>query len=373
MNTARPRLVDASQLSDLLQLLYQSVPSGNWQPFLQQVMEITQSNKAFVSLKNIQDDSPLFLNITFNFDYSTEAVIAYQQRPFDDPLFDVVRFLPEGDIIEPTKVLDFKSYCDTDFYRYILKPLRNHHALGLVVLRDGTYDSSFVVNRGEDDPAYSENEYQFLELLKPHVQQAMRLFTLFRDIKQQNDMLQVVLNQNDKALLVIDADGFIKLKNKQASTILSTYPYWYCVADRFSLKNSIEQTRFRQLLHQCLQQEELSNDRLYLQLTESESQISLALAPLHWLKLEDNTEKLCLLTIDYQHRIRWGAVKIEYELTPRELELTQALHANQKLTELSNQMGVSYNTLRRHLQAIFSKCRVNSQSELMLLLSRFRH
>ena len=368
-----PQPIDTEQLSVLLQLLYSGVTNGNWQPFLQQVMELTQSNKAFVSLKNIKDDSPLFLNITFNFDYSTEAVIAYQQRPFDDPLFDVVRFLPEGDIIEPTKVLDFKSYCDTEFYRFILKPLRNHHALGLVVIRDGIYDSSFVVNRGEDDPPYSEHEYQLLELLKPHVQQAMRLFTLFRDIKQQNDMLQVVLDQSDKALLVIDADGHIKLKNKHANTILFTYPYWHCVADKFCLKNSIEQKRLRQLLHQCLQQQILSTERLYLRLTESESQISLALAPLHWLKLEDNIENLCLLTIDYQHRICWSAVKNEFDLTPRELELTQALHDNQKLTELSNQMDISYNTLRRHLQAVFTKCRVNSQSELILLLSRFRY
>ncbi len=373
MNTTRSQLIDANQLSALLQMLYSSVTSGNWQPFLQQVMELTKSNKAFVSLKNIKDDSPLFLNITFNFDYSTEAVIAYQQRPFDDPLFDVVRFLPEGDIIEPTKVLDFKSYCDTEFYRFILKPLRNHHALGLVVIRDGIYDSSFVVNRGEDDPPYSAHEYQLLELLKPHVQQAMRLFTLFRDIRQQNDMLKVVLDQSGKALLVIDADCTIKLLNQQAERLLAILPYWHNAAGRFYLKNNIEQRRLTQLIAQCLEQQLVSQERQYLQLTDTEPQICLSLAPLHWLKLDDNIENLCLLTIDYQQRISWGGVKEEYDLTPRELELAQALHNNKKLTELSTEMGISYHTLRRHLQAIFIKFRVNSQSELMLLLSRFRH
>ena len=75
-----------------------------------------------MSLKNNQDVSPVFLNITFVFDYSAEAVIAYQQRSFDDSLFDVVRFLPEGEIIEPSKTLNFNSLHDNEFYRLILVP-----------------------------------------------------------------------------------------------------------------------------------------------------------------------------------------------------------------------------------------------------------
>lgn len=369
-----PPVVKTEQLSALLQLLYSGVTNGNWQPFLQQIMELTQSNKAFVSARKAEADSPLFINYALNFEMPAEAVIYYQQRPYDDPFFiEYVRFLPAGEMIEPSAFVDINQHRESEFSVKVLQPLRCHHVLGALLLRDEEYDAFFILNRGYDDPPYSEAERQLIELIKPHVQQAMRLFTLFRDIKQQNDMLQVVLDQSDRALMVIDADATILLRNKQAEHLLTTLPYWYCSADRFYLKNNIEQLRFKQLIVQCFEQQLINQDRLYLQLNGTEMQICLSLAPLRWLQLNDNSENLCLLTIDYQKRISWGGLREEYGLTPRELELTQALHNNQKLTELANQMGISYNTLRRHLQAIFAKCRVNSQSELMLLLSRFRH
>lgn len=366
--------IDTGQLSALLQLLYNGVTNGNWQPFLQQVMELTQSNKAFVSVRKTEADSPLFMNYAVNFEMPVEAVIYYQQKPYDDPFFtEYVRFLPAGEIIEPSAFVDINQHKESEFSLKVLQPLRCNHVLGALLLRDEEYDAFFILNRGYDDPPYSGAQRRLIELLKPHVQQAMRLFTLFKDIKQQNDMLQVVLDQSDKALLVIDADSSIRLRNKQAEHLLTTLPYWYCSKGRFYLKNNLEQRRLKQLITQCFEIHLIDQDRLYLLLTDTQTQVCLSLAPLRWLQLDNNNDNLCLLTIDYQKRISWCGLREEYGLTPRELELTQALHDNQKLTELSNQMGISYNTLRRHLQAIFAKCRVNSQSELMLLLGRFRY
>lgn len=367
--------MESSNLSQLIYLLYGSVASSNFQPFLQLLADITKSNKAFISLKKITDDSPLFINTVFNFDYSPAALIAYQQRHLEDPLFEVVRYLPEGEIVSPTEVIEVDSYKSSEFYHLILAPLRSHHALGMVVIRDENYDSSLVINRGPDDSPYEPDCYQLLTQLGPHVQQAMRLFTLFRDISQQQEMLKVVLNQSDKALLVLDADANIQLSNAPADRILALLPYWTRQGNRFQLCLSAEQLRFRALLKQCLHAELLNQERLYLQLSTDDTnmQVTLTLAPLRWLELENGCDNLCLLTINYQQAIGWYAVKTEYGLTSRELELVQALHNNQKLTELSAQMQISYHTLRKHLQTIFAKCRVNSQSELMLLLGQFRH
>lgn len=365
--------IRVEKISDLLHTLYSSVTSGDWSQFLKQVLDITQSNKAFISLKNIRTDSPLFLNAAFNFDYPPEAVIAYQQRHLEDPLYHVVKYLPEGEIIEPSKILDINSYIDSDFYRHILGPLKSHHAMGLVVLRDDTYDASFVINRGPTDNAYTDNEYAFLAMLRPHVQHAMRLFTLFRDISLQHDMLKVVLDQNDKALMVLQTNASIMLSNKHADYLLATHSLWQRQGNSFLLANRIYQKRMLALLEQCTNNTVQQQDKLYLQISAENSQFCLAFAPLRWLSLPQNSDNLCLVTISYQQRVSWEGIKKEFELTNRELQLVQALFQNQKLKNLANTYQISYHTLRRHLQAVFTKCQVNSQSELILLISRFRY
>lgn len=365
-------LVGSPLFSELLHQLYGSVVVGDWRPFLQLIMETTNSNKAFVSLKKTDPNSPLFMNITAKFDMPVDALVYYQQRPFDDPFFfDYVRYLPEGETIRPDDFININEYSTSEFSKKVLTPLRCHYVLGALLLRDHEHDAFFILNRGEEDDPFSYREQELIEQLKPHIQQSMRLFTLFRDVTNKNDMLSVVLNQNDKALLVINSDRKIKLSNHKADALLDNMPCFSIAGNRFRLKNTAENLRFQQLIEAYLQNDILNNDRLYLQLTETGIQLSLSIAPLRWLKLDSSEESLFLLTISYQQNICWQGVKEEYDLTSRELELVIALHSNQKLKDLSAEFEISYNTLRCHLRAIFKKCRINSQSELMLLLNQF--
>lgn len=366
--------IDQHFFSTLLLQLYGCVTKSNWQSFLESIMHATNSNKAFISIKNAEENCPLYINYATNFEYKDEAILYYQQHPFDDPFYkDYVRFLPEGETIEPELYINIDDYKDTEFSKKVLVPMRSHHVLGILLVRDELHDAFFVLNRGHDEAPYTSKEKALIELLKPHLQHAVKLFTLFNDVSKQNDILRAVLNQSDKALLLIDYDAKIRFTNQQADTILPSLPYWQTNSNRFRLKNAVEHARFTTLLHQACRADTYAQERIYLQLTESDLQICLALSPLNWMRLDESTENLCLLTITSKQTIGWLGFKAEYELTTRETELAQALYDNQKLKDITLRMGVSYHTLRKHLQTIFAKCRVNSQSELMLLLGRFRY
>ena len=56
----------------------------------------------------------------------------------------------------------------------------------------------------------------------------------------------------------------------------------------------------------------------------------------------------------------------------KELQLLKAIYSKKKLNDLTETFCVTYNTLRTHLQAIFRKTLVNSQTELMMKLNMFK-
>jgi DNA-binding NarL/FixJ family response regulator len=59
------------------------------------------------------------------------------------------------------------------------------------------------------------------------------------------------------------------------------------------------------------------------------------------------------------------------ELSPREQELADALHAGKLCRkEIAAAMGITGNTLHDYIKRIYTKLRINSISELVLLMER---
>jgi len=86
----------------------------------------------------------------------------------------------------------------------------------------------------------------------------------------------------------------------------------------------------------------------------------------------DIDQPCCLVTLSKQNAVRWATLQKEYGLTPKELNLIQAINRKQKLQQLTVEMGVTYNTLATHFKAIYKKMGIHSQAELMATLGLFR-
>lgn len=79
-----------------------------------------------------------------------------------------------------------------------------------------------------------------------------------------------------------------------------------------------------------------------------------------------------LITINFEQLMNWYLIAHEYQLTSKELVLLKVLYSNKKINELPETFGVTVNTLRTHLQSVFHKTHVNSQTELMIRLGMFK-
>lgn len=66
-----------------------------------------------------------------------------------------------------------------------------------------------------------------------------------------------------------------------------------------------------------------------------------------------------------------GAVRAFFGLTPTEVRVVERLVRGEKPSELALHMGISQETVRKHLGNLFRKCHVGSQTQLVQIFSRF--
>jgi DNA-binding NarL/FixJ family response regulator len=64
----------------------------------------------------------------------------------------------------------------------------------------------------------------------------------------------------------------------------------------------------------------------------------------------------------------WRTVPGLDELSPREVQVLEALLAHRRPPQIAEDLGISPHTVRNHLKSIYAKCGVRSQAELLQLI-----
>ena len=369
--SALPPVFSNEEVSTLIHTIYHSVLHADWQPFLQKICDITGSNKAFFYLVDHHSQTPPYTSYRINFAYDLAVVLDFQRRQFEDPGYQITRFETEGTVLDLAQHINFDDYEQTEFYQSIYLPMRSHQMIGAVLLRDDQYDSCFILNRGKYDSRYCQSELDLLTLLTPHLQSALRLFAALQLHQSNSRLSQAVLDQSPQPLLVCSATGNIRLCNKKAQDWLEQNPLLFVQQQQLQFRSPVYQHRLRQLLQQAVGQ--VQNCSLPASMpvddAQGQQQALLQFDPLQLQDTELAKEQVVLVTIRLPKVPDWHWLQQQFELSCRQLQLLQALHQSQKLSAMAAQYQISYHTLRSHLQQLFRKFAVNSQTELMLKLS----
>lgn len=366
--------ISNSELSALIGDIYQGSVTGEWEPVLNQLIEITDSNKAFFFLQQFDTEQPLIMEYKACFDSPANALSDYHQRAMEDPGLEYTRFMTEGDWIYINKYMDVNQYKETAFYKEIYKPLKVFHAMAGLLCRDTSHESMIVINRDEDATAYSQAEENLFQLITPHFSRAMHIFKELRLYKNYSNISKSILDQQDKAILVCDPNGTVVIQNEYAIEQLTLPSPITLINSQIKIADPLYQQRFNYFIKQCatLAYKDIGlQETLVVEQQTGESMLVTVSPLLNQNTFNDIDVPCCLVTISQQQQINWLAVEREFELTPKELNLIKAIFKKQKLNDLVDVLGVSYNTLRTHLQSIFKKAQVNSQTELLIKLNMF--
>jgi DNA-binding CsgD family transcriptional regulator len=366
--------LSSDELLEFIGEIYKAGLTGQWQSVLNKLINTTQSNKAFFFLQELDSEQPLIMELQTTFEYSQSALLDYQSRPFQGPGYQITKYLTEGESTYVNRHIDMTLHKDSSFFQEICSPLKVFHSIVGILCRDAQYESLVMINRDEDEQPYQHQEEELFRLITPHFSRAMYIFKELRLYKNHSNLSKSVLDQQDKAIIVCDANGQIMIANAFAYKKLDAK----CPVTLTDNKVVIKDATFQQHLMSCIRQ---CASLAYLDIGVPETifldgeyndNIMLTISPLiSQNAFNDIDVPCCMVTINFQQQRDWLKISAQFSLTPREMRLLQALYAKKKMTELAEVYHVSYNTLRTQLQAIFKKLKVNSQTELIIKLNLF--
>lgn len=362
------------ELSELIGDIYESALTGNWDSALERIMDVTQSNKVFFFLQKLNSEKPLIMELRTNFTYSEQVLIDYQSRPFDDPYHQTTKLLTEGESHYCNEFVDIEVHRGSDYFREIFIPMKAFHVLGGILCRDGEHESVLAINRGEGDLAYTQQEKNLFKLITPHFSRAMHIFKELRLYKNYANISKSILDQENKAILVCDESGRAIITNDYANDKLTKNNTVNLINNKLILIEDIHQKELSYYIRQCclLAYKEIGLQETLIIENDDHENLVITVSPLiNKNSFNDIDIPCCLVTVTFQAALNWQKLQNSYQLTPKELQLLKAIYAKKKLNDLTTVFNVSYNTLRTHLQAIFKKVEVNSQTELMIKISAF--
>ena len=366
----------SSQLSILIGDIYEAALTGEWSKALNLIINATQSNKAFLFLNKVSESQPLLLEFKANFEYSTEVLKDYQNRMFEDPFYQISKDATEGESINLNDQLDISQHKGSYFYDNILIPMKSHQVLAAILVRDGKHDSIFAINRSLDDPNYDQQDYNLIQLITPHLMRSIQTFLALKLYKDYANIVKSILDQTDKGIIVCDQAGNILLSNTFVDDNLASCAALDLTSGKIMLVDRSENRRFKSYIKQCsvLEFTGIGVQESIIIDTPEQEMIVISVSPLkHKKNSSEFDQACCIVTITLQQTLNWNVFSKEYRLTKRESQLVQAIYTKKKLKDLTTVLNISYNTLKTHLQSVFRKVEVNSQTELMIKINMFKN
>ncbi len=365
----------STDLSLLIGDIYDAALTSEWSDVLNKIIDATQSNKAFFFLQKLDEPKPLLSEFKINFDYSIDVLNDYQSRVFEDPRYQVTKNAIEGESLNLSDHIDITQHKGSYFYDNIIEPMKSHQSLAGQLVRDGRYESVYVVNRGLDDPCYSQQDFNLIKLLTPHMLRSVQTFKSLQLYKNYASISKSIFDQTDKGIIVCDELGNIIISNEFVNEKLASYDQFSLADGKIALNNPADNKRFNHYINQCalLSFQGVGTQESIVIETLEREMIVISVSPLKDKNNVNGFDKpCCLVTITLQESLNWDLFSEVYHLTKREKQLVRAIYSKKKLNDLTSVFNVSYNTLRTHLQSVFRKTEVNSQTELMIKINMFK-
>ncbi|NDV89705.1 hypothetical protein GTH32_00645 [Alteromonas sp. 345S023] len=361
-------------LSLLIGKIYDRGIRGDWLDVLEDIMLLSKSNKIFYIVRASNCLKPIIYEFITGFDYDRNVLESYINNIEKDPWYQIAKLSLQGDLLRYSELLPVSSFSASQIYKDVFIPMRTHHCIGGVLLRNENYEATFAINRGAEDPPYSDDDFEFLELIMPHLSRALAISLELQTYKNIATIAEGISRNSSKAIILCDKAANILQLNSRASTLLTQSGYFS--SNKKSLNLNIDYID-RKLNDIIANNAIFSGDNvrcrqvLLLNVIQHET-LLIEVTPL-MRKYTDLGENLdcCLVAITAEMNLDWNSFQSEFSLTEKELQVTQLVYSKKRVSDIAQLLTIKENTVRTHLQNIYSKVRVSTQSELIVTLNLF--
>jgi DNA-binding CsgD family transcriptional regulator/PAS domain-containing protein len=362
-------------MSEVLLSLYRGVrdPDG-WLDFQRHLSHRLGTINSVLSLRWPEGTRPGLL-YTFNGDAARlpPALRAYAAI---DPFVNIA----EGRAVRLLDLVDPRAFRASTYYREWLVPVGVEYALGLDVREAGRFHARLRLCRARSAGDFTAADCRLVESLAPHLRLAVGLYSDLDEARSGRELYADAMDSLTLATIVLDEHGRMIHSNRLADAVLAQRDGISASGEQLVVAGREDARRFRELVARAVGQ--FSSNRpavaqaMQLSRPSGRPAYELVVRPAPRGLLADdrrlNARVAVVIGSDVGERapaeLSAEAVQQLFGLTRKEAELALRLAAGRRLLEAARDQGISLNTARAHLRAIFAKTGINRQSRLVSAL-----
>ncbi|MFT5484374.1 MAG: DNA-binding CsgD family transcriptional regulator/PAS domain-containing protein, partial [Halieaceae bacterium] len=289
-----------------------------------------------------------------------------------DPFVD----LPPGKVFTVDEFMPLDLFYESDFYQQYLKETKIVHILGADMYDELGNSATLRFARTEGSDNFGNGERHLCEQILPHLQQAIRLHARIMRIESEADLFADAVDQLAMGTIILDEGGAVRRTNKAADRLLDTGKLVKIEGGSLRLPTPSQTREFKGLLAEVMAAHSRAEPGFVkvfrVRTLDGSPDAGILLRPLPLVAASDgsrNPSVAIFISDPDRPRAAQKHVLIElFGLTPAEATLALKLASGATLEEAAEQSGVTRNTAKSHLSAVFSKTGTTRQVNLVQLI-----
>lgn len=255
----------------------------------------------------------------------------------------------------------------TEFYADFYRPNRMHHTVGML-LNAGDIAAAFTCQRPRSAGPFGADADVVCQTLKPHLLRAFQLHRQMGILQASTLGLNAALAAHGHAVLGLDTSLEIVLCNNSAGMILAKGDSIRVVNNRLRCRDAQDEQALQQILTGAVNLGTSGTGGAVTVRGANCPSLAVAVSPFRFSVPGYSSPIAALVFLadpSAVPRTRAEIMRAVYGLTPAEARIADRLLVGLDVSEISEQLAVSPDTVRYHLKQIFAKTGTRRQAELV--------
>lgn len=271
---------------------------------------------------------------------------------------------PVGEIKQTAALLSDAELRRTEFYQDHLRPQGLFYAMGAPVERSRTRMAVFGIQGSYENGVFTSQAEALVCNLVPHLRRAYRMQETLEAVRHEGMALEATLHLLPQPVLVVDCDARLFFANGAGEQILRDRDVLKLAAGRLGAVHRADARALAKALSPVPRAAD-GDAGLVLRRIGGDRPVVLRVLPLR--HRAEWSGRIALLGEVPAPLHGLGLLAVAFRLSPSETRLWAALAAGRRLTDFAGEAGISVNTARVQLRALFAKTGVHRQAELLRL------